>query len=161
MPVVFITKTNCHVQVEKTRLKACQSKFKTSKSQLSEDDQLEMEAAVGPASRSESAGDQTFLAFQLRVGRARDQVLRYRLGGPPLWAGKQYRECQPCHIDPAAAAAAAEGSRSGGGSPGASVPPCGRCGRARRFEFQVQPQLLHYLCKGGHDGVASGAINME
>ena len=54
-----------------------------------------------------------------------------------------------------------ETDRSGGGSPGTSVPPCGRCGRARRFEFQVQPQLLHYLCKGGHDGVASGAINME
>ena len=140
------------VQVEKARLKDYHAKTKDKASQLSAEDQLEMEAAVGPASRAESAADQTFLAFQLRVARAGDQVLRYRLGGPPLWAGRQYRECRPCHV---------RGSTEVGKGSGVSVPPCGRCGGARQFEFQVQPQLLHYLCKDKTGGCTSGAVNME
>lgn len=28
-----------------------------------------------------------------------------------------------------------------------SIPPCERCGAARRFEFQLMPQMLHYLLK--------------
>ena len=86
----------------------------------------------------------------IRVARAGDQVLRYRLGGPPLWAGRQYRECRPCHV---------RGSTEVGKGSGVSVPPCGRCGGARQFEFQVQPQLLHYLTKGVNEDSAAWQLD--
>eukprot|EP01047_Picozoa_sp_COSAG01_P024419 COSAG01_NODE_1508_length_10054_cov_3.434713_8_plen_83_part_00 len=33
-----------------------------------------------------------------------------------------------------------------------AVPACSRCGGARQFEFQVQPQLLHYLTSNAPEG---------
>ena len=56
------------------------------------------------------------VTFLARVARAPSQVLRY--GGAPLWHGRRGRLAAP--------------------------PPCA-CGAPRDFEFQVMPQLLHYL----------------
>lgn len=65
--------------------------------------------------------DEGFSGFQRRVGVWPTQVLRYCFTGSsaPLWLAT-------------------------GGRP-ASIPPCGRCGAPRWFEFQVLPQLLSSL----------------
>eukprot|EP00873_Tetraselmis_striata_P006902 jgi/Tetstr1/427166/TSEL_017354.t1 len=66
---------------------------------------------------------QRFAAFTARVAAAPEQVLRYCFeeGARPLWpqAGKVPRP--------------------------ADIPPCPACGGPRRFEFQILPQLLHFL----------------
>ena len=73
-----------------------------------------------------------FAEFAARVGKDPQQVLRY------------------C-FDPGAAPLCPSPS----GVPGAAdVPRCGRCGAARRFEFQVMPQLLNHL---GADASDPGA----
>lgn len=75
-----------------------------------------------------------FADFLTRTQRAPEQVLRYRFkdGARPLWPS-------PAHVPK-------EGD----------VPPCPRCGSPRRFEFQVLPQLLHYL---GVDDEATGSLD--
>ncbi|ELR20373.1 MYND finger domain containing protein [Acanthamoeba castellanii str. Neff] len=67
--------------------------------------------------------DDSFIEFQHRVKRAPDQVLRYSRwdGAKPLWVRDSL---QPTADD---------------------VPPCPHCQTPRKFEFQVLPQLLHYL----------------
>ena len=122
---------------EKARLTSYQAKPK--EEALSADDQSEFEAAVGPGSRPDAA-DPVLLQFQLRTARANNQVVRYRLGGPPLWAGRQGTEYRPST------------SHETGGI---ELPACNRCGGPRQFEFQVQPQLLHYLGKGDKSGAAA------
>ncbi|KAG2454853.1 hypothetical protein HYH02_000685 [Chlamydomonas schloesseri] len=64
-----------------------------------------------------------FVDFQARVSWAPEQVIRYCFqdGAQPLWPAPH---CRP--------------------KPG-DIPPCSRCGAARKPEFQVLPQLLHYL----------------
>ncbi|PNW84571.1 hypothetical protein CHLRE_03g149500v5 [Chlamydomonas reinhardtii] len=64
-----------------------------------------------------------FVDFQARVSWAPEQVIRYCFqdGAQPLWPAPH---CRP--------------------KPG-DVPACSRCGAARKPEFQVLPQLLHYL----------------
>ena len=64
-----------------------------------------------------------FADFSARVSRAPTQCVRYTFApqATPLWAGRQRQ------LDAAA------------------VPRCERCGAARRFEFQVMPQALHYM----------------
>lgn len=76
----------------------------------------ELEGAAGPA-------QQTFAAFQARTGRAPEQCLRYcfQPGAAPLW---------PSHINTPKPT---------------DIPPCPHCGTARRFEFQVMPQLLSLM----------------
>jgi len=67
--------------------------------------------------------DESFINFQRRVKRSPEQVLRYSRwpGAQPLWVEDK---AQPTEQD---------------------FPPCPQCNAPRRFEFQVLPQLLHYL----------------
>lgn len=95
--------------------------------EVGEDEQKDMEGL----NADDPARDPALLQFQLRVARAPDQVVRYRLGGPPMWAGRQAKEHRPEETE---------------------LPPCGRCGGARHYEFQVQPQLLHYLATNSGSG---------
>ncbi|GFR41992.1 hypothetical protein Agub_g2804 [Astrephomene gubernaculifera] len=76
-----------------------------------------LEGATGPEARC-------FADFQSRVSLAPTQVLRYcrQEGAQPLWPAPHARPQQP-----------------------GDIPPCPHCGGPRRFEFQVLPQLLHYL----------------
>ncbi|KAF8071111.1 PDCD2 [Scenedesmus sp. PABB004] len=62
-------------------------------------------------------------AFQARTALAPEQCLRYcfQPGAAPLWPS---HECVPAPGD---------------------IPPCPHCGAARRFEFQVMPQLLSLM----------------
>ncbi|GIL77234.1 hypothetical protein Vretimale_3090 [Volvox reticuliferus] len=64
-----------------------------------------------------------FADFQARVSWAPDQVIRYCFqdGAQPLWPAPHGRP-----------------------GPG-DIPPCPCCGAPRKMEFQVMPQLLHYL----------------
>lgn len=70
-----------------------------------------------------SADQQHWAAFQARLSRASDQVLRYcrAAGAKPLWPSL---EGQPKDSD---------------------IPPCLNCGGSRMFEFQLLPQLLYFL----------------
>ena len=72
-----------------------------------------------------SLDQQHWAAFQARLARAPDQVLRYCRdsikGAKPLWPSLQD---QPKESD---------------------IPPCHNCGGPRMFEFQLLPQLLYFL----------------
>ncbi|KAI8486830.1 Programmed cell death protein 2 [Branchiostoma belcheri] len=72
------------------------------------------------AARQETEEDQQFSVFRRRVRKEPEQVLRYDLGGVPLWVSRQH---VPSTED---------------------IPDC-TCGAPRQFEFQVMPQLLNYL----------------
>lgn len=108
--------------------------------ELTEEDQRDMEGLRA----DDPARDPALLQFQLRVARAPDQVrsaamnprfagtfpqyrccfrlicaacyqvVRYRLGGPPMWAGRQHRQHRPIQEDKAATAA---GGDTGAGGP--------------------------------------------
>lgn len=69
-------------------------------------------------------GTRAFADFQARVSAAPEQVIRYSFedGAAPLWPSPSGRPRLP-----------------------GDVPPCSCCGGPRKFEFQVLPQLLHYL----------------
>jgi len=130
------------------------------------------------------AGDECFARFELEVRRQPEQTMRYARwdDGAVLWASDAHRpegfsddggDTGDAPRDAAAGPAAAEAP---GASPSAclavgprgstgleaearGVPPCGRCGAARRFELQVMPQILHFLREGGEDedGAAAAA----
>ena len=70
-----------------------------------------------------SQEQQHWVAFQARLARAPDQVLRYcrAMGAKPLWPSL---EGQPREAD---------------------IAPCAYCGGARTFELQLLPQLLYFL----------------
>jgi len=104
--------------------------------------------------------DPLFTRFKDRVAAEPEQVLRYdrapgadAKGFQPLWVSTWNQPASPPMPElpkrdpnskvppppmprPVAPTAAAND---------AVVPPCQRCGAARRFEFQVLPQLLYYL----------------
>ncbi|KAL1505787.1 hypothetical protein ABEB36_005268 [Hypothenemus hampei] len=63
--------------------------------------------------------DKVFEYFRQRTATDPDQVLRYDIGGKPLFIAKEPR---PSHI-----------------------PNCQYCGGPRQFEFQVMPQMLYDL----------------
>jgi pre-rRNA-processing protein TSR4 len=83
--------------------------------------QRELDAAVGLA--NPALKDRQSLRFLAVIGKEPDQVLRYARwqDSAPLWV-----------------AAAGQPARG-------AIPPCAHCGAPRAFEFQVMPQLLHYL----------------
>ena len=68
--------------------------------------------------------DATTLNFQIRVGRAKQQCLRYQWRGDPLWIRSDF---VPNDTD---------------------IPDCPHCGAPRICEFQLMPQMLHYLLDG-------------
>jgi len=65
--------------------------------------------------------DETFADFRERIDREPEQIIRYDLGGQPLWVSKDGQLC----VD--------------------DIPDCRLCGGKRQFEFQVLPQLINYL----------------
>eukprot|EP00978_Attheya_sp_CCMP212_P029651 scaffold106036_cov33-Attheya_sp.AAC.1 len=101
---------------------------------LEQTDLNEMTGATGTA-----VDDEVTLEFYSRMGRpnnARQQCLRYHRwpsiisnnqddeegdAGGPLWIHSQNR---PTETD---------------------IPPCGHCGGPRKYEFQLMPQMLHFL----------------
>ncbi|XP_057315187.1 programmed cell death protein 2-like [Hydractinia symbiolongicarpus] len=64
--------------------------------------------------------DEMFLKFKERIDREPEQIIRYSLGGQPLWVS--------AHNIPKSE----------------DIPSCS-CGAKRRFEFQVLPQMINYL----------------
>ena len=96
-------------------------------------DASDEDAKVGQRDLDQASGansalkDKQSLRFLAVVGKEPNQVLRYARwqAAAALWVAA---EGQPRR------------AHAGGG-----VPPCPRCGAARAFEFQVMPQLLHYL----------------
>lgn len=70
------------------------------------------------------------LAFQQRVALLPEQVVRYDWAGSPLWPTAPPR---------------LQGRAGTGGRRGLQVPPCPRCGGARKFELQLMPGLLFGL----------------
>ena len=72
---------------------------------------------------SHSQESQQFAEFAARLASAPEQVLRYCAedGAQPLWPSL-------AHVP----------------KPD-SIPACPLCGAARRFEFQILPQLLHFM----------------
>jgi pre-rRNA-processing protein TSR4 len=67
--------------------------------------------------------DNSFLKFQQRITGYEDQILRYSRDPTvvPLWVSDK-GQAQP-----------------------SDIPPCEYCGGPRTFEFQIMPQLLHFL----------------
>ena len=65
--------------------------------------------------------DATTLRFLTRVAREPAQILRYCRGGRPLWISRRGLRTRQ------------------------NIQPCPRCGGPRSFEFQIMPQLLHFL----------------
>ncbi|XP_066926931.1 programmed cell death protein 2-like isoform X2 [Clytia hemisphaerica] len=64
--------------------------------------------------------DEYFEKFKKRINREPDQIIRYDLGGIPLWVSS---EKIPFDKD---------------------IPKCS-CGSKRQYEFQILPQMLNYL----------------
>lgn len=80
-------------------------------------EQADLNAALlGQERTSTREDDIMYEKFRDRIDAERMQVLRY--GGSPLWMTAQTPS---------------------------DIPPCGNCGGERSFEFQLMPQLLHYL----------------
>ena len=109
-----------------------------------EEDAREVEATAANWNAPGKLKDPLFTKFKCRVEQAPAQVLRYdRAPGEtvpagafqPLWVSTWYQPGSP-PMPPVAPTSQAND---------AAVPPCARCGCARRFEFQVLPQLLYYL----------------
>lgn len=83
--------------------------------------QQELNDALG----STADQDKHYIRFLTRVALAKDQVLRYGRWQDPssvLWVHSSMVLADDT-----------------------AIPPCPRCGAARKFEFQVLPQLLSYL----------------
>lgn len=72
--------------------------------------------------------DAKHVAFLARVAVAKDQVIRFSLSdnATPLWIHSKKMPTTP-------------------------IPECHLCGQARRFEFQIMPQLLFYLKESSMD----------
>jgi len=70
---------------------------------------------------SSHRSDKAFNQFKKRISPAPDQVLRYDLGGDPLWISSENT------------------------LPTKNIPPCNHCKGPRIFEFQIMPQLLNHL----------------
>ncbi|KAJ2783653.1 hypothetical protein H4R18_001563 [Coemansia javaensis] len=78
------------------------------------------------AEDSEVEVDPAFLAFQRRIRKNPDQVIRYGRSGA---------------ADGEALFVSAGGQPTGSGD----IPDCGQCGAGRQFEFQIMPQMLNHL----------------
>lgn len=88
----------------------------------SENDGMENDL-IADVEAQQSSEDRTFAHFAAVVGDSPDQVIRYCFeeGAEPLWPSERH---VPLPKD---------------------IPPCPHCRTPRHFEFQILPQLLHYL----------------
>lgn len=84
---------------------------------LEQDDLNDMVGAKNRDTKTDATTD----AFFVRVGRAKDQCIRYHQwhDESPLWLSSN--------------------------NVPSTIPDCPCCGAPRKFEFQLMPQLLHYL----------------
>ncbi|CAM9111042.1 unnamed protein product [Ectocarpus sp. 13 AM-2016] len=86
-----------------------------------DDDSKLSQAELDKVAGVHGVKDRTTLQFLTRT-QANPQVVRYDAAGAgPLWSSSKKIPEE------------------------ADVPPCARCGRTRKFEFQVMPHLLHHL----------------
>jgi pre-rRNA-processing protein TSR4 len=117
------------------------------------DEDLEQDDLNRMTGSSQKNQDSTTMAFYQRVKdrpNVQDQCLRYNRwpkdaniskgGGTPLWI---HQDLQP----PPTAASGDNGKDDTDCIP----PPCPYCHSPRKFEFQLMPQLLHYLLQGRSD----------
>ncbi|KAI9907377.1 hypothetical protein PsorP6_003254 [Peronosclerospora sorghi] len=118
-----------HVAVNDVEAKMM-SEFERQKDQQQEDDDDDTELNVTQQELNEALGhppsddqDEHYVRFLTRVALATDQVVRYARwkNDAVLWLHANDRVSSN------------------------DVPPCERCGAARKFEFQVMPQLVNYL----------------
>ncbi len=93
------------------------------------DDQELPPEVVDSIEAGATAEQRAFAAFSARVAREPAQVLRYRF------------DARAAPLAPGVAPP----------PPPPAVPPCGRCGGPRYFEFQVMPQLLNHLALDASD----------
>jgi hypothetical protein len=84
------------------------------------------------------------------------QQQKKRRNGGPLWVKSEGTIQEEEDDKGEGEANAADGS--GGSSKKRLVPRCDRCGAARRFEFQVMPQLLHYVLKSSSAPSAAAEV---
>lgn len=82
-------------------------------------EQDDLNAISGTAARNSGTSDPTTVEFFCRTANAKDQCVRYHRGHEPLWLRSE--EVPP------------------------DIPDCPYCGAPRQFEFQLQPQLLHFF----------------
>ncbi|PFH32450.1 programmed cell death protein 2, c-terminal domain-containing protein [Besnoitia besnoiti] len=77
----------------------------------------------------EAAEDKVLLAFQRRLSRSPQQIIRYSFGGKPLWIHRP-----------------ANNTATGA----TEHPRCERCGAKRVFEMQLMPTLIHTVKQRCH-----------
>ncbi|XP_055838047.1 programmed cell death protein 2 [Episyrphus balteatus] len=75
------------------------------------------------ATEDDENADISFRHFKEQVAKNPSQILRYDIGGEPLWI--------------------ADTAKTIGTN--IQIPPCPNCSAARHFEFQIMPQMLNYL----------------
>lgn len=87
-----------------------------------------LEASDDDPALVETEHDAVTVRFLARIAREPSQVLRYDRGGKPLWFRERSKR---------------------------KIPKCAACGAPSRFEFQIMPQLVHFL---RHDKLDFGLI---
>jgi len=124
--------------------------------QPDEEDEEDLAEAVSNWA-SPKLKDPLFQRFKDRTAIAPDQILRYERAQSanertqPLWVSNWFQPASPPMQQ--LPKADAQGRRTQVARPvaptadanDAAIPPCPHCQSPRRFEFQVLPQLLHYL----------------
>ena len=95
------------------------------------------EAELGEGEGEDEGEDDALAAFQRRVSAWPEQVLRYchHADAQPLWLSRLRRP--------------------------AEVPPCGRCGAPRWFEYQIVPNLVASIERAAEAGGAGDAAAPE
>lgn len=94
-------------------------------------------------SKEKGEKDEIFSKFQRFSAENQGHVLRHCFGGEPLWF------CSPGRLGQESAEDSV--AKSGDDVPPMGPPPCPRCGAARVFEMQVQPQLITLLGDSGSE----------
>jgi len=111
-----------------------------------EQEDLNKMTGAGPETVTKDAVTMQFYDRINRIKNVNTQCLRYlrwpdhdrsRDTASPLWIRSDYRPN------------------------GTDIPPCKRCGAERRFEFQLMPQMLHYLLEKHNEGVRSKKVDND
>lgn len=80
------------------------------------------ESELSKFAKEDENTDIAFRNFKEEVSKNPAQVLRYDIGGEPLWIADKAKTIGDIQ-----------------------VPPCSNCSAPRHFEFQIMPQMLNYL----------------